>query len=96
MSDKVLVDVADAILLLRGHGAVTTGCDMEQSRLNWVALAAFGPDYKGIPDESMDEFAVGQAAMSQAPHLARPLANMPPIPMGGVWKYYTELVSKDL
>lgn len=94
-------------LLLRGHGAVTTGRNMEQSvmnmlhleeqsRLNWVALAAFGPDYKGIPDENMDEFAAGQAAMSQAPHLARPLANMPPIPMGGVWKYYTELVSGDL
>ena len=32
----------------------------------------------------------------QAPHLARPLANMPPIPMGGVWRYYTEFVSKDL
>ncbi len=95
------------VLLLRGHGAVTTGRNMEQSvmnmlhleeqsRLNWVALAAFGPDYKGIPDENMDEFAAGQAAMSQAPHLARPLAHMPPIPMGGVWKYYTELVSQDL
>ena len=28
--------------------------------------------------------------------ITRPLANMPPIPMGGVWKYYSELVSKDL
>ena len=60
-----------ALLLECGHGAVTTGRNMEQSvmnmlhsmeeqsrtRLNWVALAAFGPDYKGIPDENMDEFA---------------------------------------
>ena len=94
-------------LLLRGHGAVTTGRNLEQSvmnmlhleeqsRLNWVALTAFGPDYKGIPDESMDEFAAGQAAMREAPHLARPLANMPPVLIGGVWKYYTEVVSKDL
>ncbi len=98
---------SSSTLLLRGHGAVTSGRNLEasvmnmlhleeQSRLNWVALAAFGPDYQGIPDESMDEFAAGQAAMRQAPHLAGPLANMPPVTVGGVWKYYTELVSQDL
>ena len=95
------------VLLLRGHGAVTAGRNLEasvmamlhleeQSRLNWVALAAFGPDYKGIPEENMDEAAAGSAAMRQAPHLAGPLSNMPPIPAGGVWKYYTDLVSRDL
>lgn len=94
-------------LLLRGHGAVTTGRTLEQSvmnmlhleeqsRLNWYALAAFGPGYQSIPDENMDEFASGQAAMRHAPHLAGPLAHMPPVLVGGVWKYYTELVSKDL
>ena len=95
------------VLLLQGHGAVTTGRNLEQSvmnmlhleeqsRLNWVALTAFGPDYKGIPADNMDEFAAGQAAMREAPHLARPLANMPPVLVGGVWKYYTEVVSGDL
>lgn len=95
------------VLLLRGHGAVTAGRNLEQSvmhmlhleeqaRLNWVALAAFGPDYKGIPAENMDEFAAGYAAMGEAPHLAGPFASMPPVTVGGVWKYYTELVSKDL
>ena len=94
-------------LLLRGHGAVTTGNSLEQSvmnmlhleeqsRLNWYALSAFGPDYKGIPADNMDEFAAGQAAMRQAPHLATPLANMPPVLVGGVWKYYSDLVSADL
>ena len=98
---------ASNVVLLRGHGAITAGRNLEasvmsmlhleeQSRLNWVALAAFGPDYKGIPDENMDEAAAGSAAMRQAPHLAGPLANMPPVAVGGVWKYYTELVSQDL
>ncbi len=98
---------ASNVVLLRGHGAVTAGRNLEasvmsmlhleeQSRLNWVALAAFGPDYKGIPAENMDEAAAGSAAMRQAPHLAVPLANMPPVLVGGVWKYYTDLVSKDL
>ena len=68
----------------------------EQSRLNWYALTAFGPGYRGIPDEDMDEFAAGQAAMAQAPHLAGPLAQMPPVLVGGVWKYYAERVSGDL
>ena len=98
---------ASNVVLLRGHGAVTAGRNLEasvmsmlhleeQARLNWVALAAFGPDYKGIPAENMDEAAAGSAAMRQAPHLAVPLANMPPVLVGGVWKYYTDLVSKDL
>ncbi len=98
---------ASDVMLLRGHGAITAGRNLEasvmnmlhleeQSRLNWIALSAFGPDYQGIPDESMDEFATGQAAMRQAPHLAGPLANMPPVTVGGVWKYYTDLVSQDL
>ena len=98
---------ASNIVLLRGHGAVTAGRNLEasvmsmlhleeQARLNWVALAAFGPDYKGIPADNMDEAAAGSAAMRQAPHLAVPLANMPPVLVGGVWKYYTDLVSKDL
>ena len=75
-------------LLLRGHGAVTTGNSLEQSvmnmlhleeqsRLNWYALSAFGPDYKGIPADNMDEFAAGQAAMRQAPHLATPSPTCP-------------------
>ena len=98
---------ASNVVLLRGHGAVTAGRNLEasvmsmlhleeQARLNWVALAAFGPDYKGIPAENMDEAAAGSAAMRQAPHLAVPIANMPPILAGGVWKYYTDLVSKDM
>ena len=98
---------ASNVVLLRGHGAVTAGRNLEasvmsmlhleeQARLNWVALAAFGPDYKGIPADNMDEAAAGSAAMRQAPHLAVPLANMPPVLVGGVWKYYTDLVSKDL
>ena len=98
---------ASNVVLLRGHGAVTAGRNLEasvmsmlhleeQARLNWVALAAFGPDYKGIPTENMDEAAAGSAAMRQAPHLAVPMANMPPVLVGGVWKYYTDLVSKDM
>ena len=34
--------------------------------------------------------------MRQAPHLVTPLANMPPVLVGGVWKYYSDLVSADL
>ena len=95
------------VCLLRGHGAVTAGRSLEasvmnmlhleeQARLNWIALCAFGPDYSGTPEADMDEFAAGQAAMREAPHLARPLAHMPPIPVGGVWKYYTDLAAEGL
>jgi len=52
-------------LILRGHGAVTTGNSLEQSvmamlhleeqaRLNWYAYCAVGRDYDGIPDADMD------------------------------------------
>lgn len=54
-----------AVLLL-GHGAVTAGASIsesistmlqleEQARLNYLALAAVGPDHPHIPDELLDE-----------------------------------------
>ncbi|MBL75522.1 MAG: hypothetical protein CL763_01125 [Chloroflexi bacterium] len=95
------------VMLLQGHGAVTTGNNLEnsvmnmlhleeQSRLNWYALCAFGPNYKGIPEPSMDEFAAGFSEMRNAPHLATPLRNMPTVHVGGVWKYYTDLAASAL
>lgn len=94
-------------VLLRGHGAATVGRNMEQAvmnmlhleeqaRMNWYAYCAMGAAYQGIPEEDMDEFAAGMAAMSQIPHLAGPIARgsgpnaQRP---GGVWAYYSQIVN---
>jgi ribulose-5-phosphate 4-epimerase/fuculose-1-phosphate aldolase len=92
--------------LLRGHGAVTTGTRLEQSvmnmlqleeqaKRNWYAYCAAGPDYKGIPEADIVE-AYAQPTLADLPHFAggpRATGNAGP---GGAWKYYTQLVSKDL
>ncbi len=96
--------------LLRGHGAVTAGKSLEdavmtmlhleeQSRLNWYAYCAAGPNYNGIPDADMDEFAAGFRGMREQPHLKGPLSRFTvggPGQPGGVWAYYSDIVSKDM
>ena len=97
-------------VLLRGHGAVTAGRSLEeavmhmlhledQARLNWYARCAAGPDYPSIPEADMDEFAEGFRGMREQPHLKGPLSHGVRSGSdvgGGVWVYYTDMVSKDL
>ncbi len=97
-------------VLLRGHGAATTGRNMEaavmtmlqleeQARMNWYAYCAVGKDYKGIPVEELDEHAVAFANMGNLPHLKGPLSQGAAPGAGGrpggVWAYYSQLVSKN-
>ena len=97
-------------VLLRGHGAVTAGSSLEQAvmhmlhledqaKLNWYARCAAGPDFNGIPDADMDEFAQGFRGMREQPHLKGPLSagvRSGSDLGGGVWVYYSSIVSKDL
>jgi ribulose-5-phosphate 4-epimerase/fuculose-1-phosphate aldolase len=116
LSDEDGMGVVEAMgsrpaVLLRGHGAATVGKNMEeavmnmlqleeQARMNYYAFCALGRDYKGIPPEDMDEFAVGFRAMGQFPHLKEPLARGAAPGAGGrpggVWAYYAQRVSADL
>lgn len=94
-------------LLLQGHGATTTGDNLEeavmhmlrleeQARMNYYALSAMGPDYPSIPDALIDEMS-GRTPLSELPHFKEPLARVAGRPrVGGVWQYYCAEVSKDL
>jgi len=93
-------------VLLRGHGAVTTGRSMEESvtnmlelekqaRLNWYALCAFGPDYPCIEEEMFIENAA-RPSFEDEPHFKETMATRRRVGRGGMWAYYSELVSKDL
>jgi L-fuculose-phosphate aldolase len=98
-------------VMLRGHGAAATGRNMEaavmtmlqleeQARMNWYAYCAVGKDYKGIPTEELDEHAVAFANMKDLPHLKGPLSRGAAPGAGGrpggVWAYYSQLVSQHL
>jgi len=95
------------VLLLQGHGATTTGNDLEESvmhmlqleeqaRMNYYALSALGPDYPAIPDTLIAEMS-GRTPLAELPHFKDPIGRASRAPrVGGVWQYYTAEVSKDL
>ncbi len=95
--------------LLRGHGVVCTGRNMEravmtalnleeQARMNWYAYCAKGENYSGIPQAEIDYAKSAFADMSKLPHLAGPLSQGAAPGAGGrpggVWAHYTELVKE--
>jgi L-fuculose-phosphate aldolase len=91
-------------VLLRGHGAAVTGRNMEaavmtmlqleeQAKMNWYAYCAMGKDYQGIPAVEIDEHAAAFASMRDLPHLKGPLSHATSGRPGGVWAYYTSIVS---
>jgi ribulose-5-phosphate 4-epimerase/fuculose-1-phosphate aldolase len=94
-------------LLLQGHGATTTGDDLEeavmhmlqleeQARLNYYALSALGPNYPSIPEALIAEMS-GRTPLAELPHFKEPIARASREPrIGGIWQYYTAEVSKDL
>lgn len=94
-------------LLLQGHGATTTGNDLEeavmhmlqleeQARMNYLALSVMGPNYRTIPESLIAEMS-GRTPLAELPHFQEPMARAPGQPrVGGVWQYYTTEVSKDL
>jgi ribulose-5-phosphate 4-epimerase/fuculose-1-phosphate aldolase len=101
-----LIDGFKAVLL-RGHGATTTGSTLEeavmhmlhleeQARMNYYALSALGPEYPSLPPALLDE-ARARGPMAELPHFREPFARAQGQPrVGGLWQYYTAQVSQDL
>ncbi len=92
--------------LLRGHGAVTTGQNLEQSvmnmlhleeqaRMNWYAFCAMGPDHAGIPEADIVE-ARSQPTIADLEHFVGGPAIRGGAGGGGAWRYFTHLVTQDL
>lgn len=93
-------------VLLRGHGAATTGKTLEESvmtmlqleeqaRFNYYAYSAAGPDHDYISDELINEM-TDRPKLSELPQFAELLRGGAPPRVGGVWQYYTKVVTKDL
>ena len=94
-------------VLLRGHGATTTGESLEeavmnmlqleeQAKMNYYGLSALGPDYPSLPLEYVDEMH-NRTPMGELPHFQEAFARAKGQPrVGGLWQYYTAQVSQDL
>jgi len=107
-SDEEGMEVANLIggskaVLLRGHGATTTGADLEeavmnmlqleeQAKMNWYACCAGGMDHAVIPDDNIEEIAA-RTPLRELPHFRDVMRQGQPR-IGGVWAYYSELVSR--
>ena len=100
---------SESAALLRGHGAVCTGRNMEQAvmtmlnleeqaRMNYYAYCAVGDGYEGIPDGEIEDAHAAFATMAELPHLKGPLSRGAAPGAGGrpggVWAHYTELVKE--
>ena len=60
-----------------------------------------GPGYKGVPEAEQDGFAAGMRGLAEQPHLKGPISRSRrprggPGQPGGVWAYYSALVSADM
>lgn len=99
---KLLAD--GDIVLLFGHGAVTTGTSVEQSvtrmaqlehqaEYNYMAYAAAGKDHPYIPDNLVDEI---RNRRPEPPHFQRRIDQVGPPKYTGIWYYYSEVVSADM
>jgi ribulose-5-phosphate 4-epimerase/fuculose-1-phosphate aldolase len=93
-------------ILFRGHGAATTGKSPEESvmtmlqleeqaRFNYYAFSAMGADHPYIEDDRINEM-TDRPKLSELPQFAELLKDAGPPRVGGVWQYYTKVVSKDL
>lgn len=109
-SDEEGMDLAgllgnQKVILLQGHGAVTTGKTLaesvmsmvqleEQARMNYLAYCAAGPGHARVPDELIDEM-TDRPPLHELPHFRDVLQGRPPV-RGGIWNYRVESVSQDL
>lgn len=84
-------------LLMRGHGAVTTGASLseavlgmaqleEQARMNYLAYCAEGPQYAHLPEELLAEM-VGRSPLHEQPHFRDVLKGRAPR-REGIWSYH--------
>ena len=87
---------------MQGHGAVTTGKDLEESvtamlqleeqaRMNYLAYSAAGRDYPKIPLDLVDAMS-NRTPLHELPHFRDVLAGREP-QRGGIWAYRVARVS---
>jgi len=91
-------------ILLRGHGAVTTGAGLseavmgmahleEQAQMNYLAYCAQGKDYAFLPGELLDEM-INRPPLSQQPHFKDVLKGREPN-RDGTWNYQKKTATRD-
>jgi L-fuculose-phosphate aldolase len=91
-------------ILLRGHGAVTTGKSLseavmgmarleEQARMNYLAYCAQGKDYTYLSDDLLDEM-VNRTPLYEQPHFKDVLKGRPPV-RDGIWNYQKRAASRN-
>ena len=100
-SDAEGMEVANVLgdshaMLLRGHGAVTTGSSLseavmgmaqleEQAQLNYFAYCAQGKDHTYLSDDLLDEM-LNRTPLYEQPHFKDVLKGRPP-QRDGIWNY---------
>ena len=95
----------EAIVLLQGHGAVTTGTTVsesvmsmmqleEQARMNYLAYCAEGPDYSHLPNELVEEMD-NRIPLHELPHFSEVLQGREP-QRDGIWNYWVVTASADI
>ena len=108
-SDAEGIEVATLLgdspaMLLRGHGAVTTGSDLseavmgmaqleEQAQLNYLAYCAQGKDYTCLPNDLLDEM-VNRTPLYEHPHFKDVLKGRP-AQRDGIWNYQKRAASRE-
>ena len=108
-SDAEGVDVASLLgdspaMLLRGHGAVTTGNSLseavmgmaqleEQARMNYLAYCAEGKDYTYLKDDVLDEM-LHRTPLYEHPHFKDVLKGRP-AQRDGIWNYHKRAASRN-
>jgi ribulose-5-phosphate 4-epimerase/fuculose-1-phosphate aldolase len=94
-----------SVIILQGHGAVTTGDSLaqsvtamlqleEQARMNYYAYCAMGREHPSIADELIDEM-TNRPALHTLPHFQEVLQGKAP-QRDGIWNYRVSRVSADL
>jgi len=91
-------------MLLRGHGAVTTGNSLseavmgmaqleEQARMNYLAYCAEGKDYTYLKDDVLDEM-LHRTPLYEHPHFKDVLKGRP-AQRDGIWNYQKRAASRN-
>jgi L-fuculose-phosphate aldolase len=108
-SDAEGMEVANLLgesraMLLRAHGAVTTGSSLseavmgmaqleEQARMNYLAYCAEGKDYTHLKDDVLDEM-LNRTPLYEHPHFKDVLKGRP-AQRDGIWNYQKRAAAED-
>jgi ribulose-5-phosphate 4-epimerase/fuculose-1-phosphate aldolase len=108
-SDAEGMEVANLLgesraMLLRGHGAVTTGNTLseavmgmaqleEQAQMNYLAYCAQGKNYTHLEDDLLDEM-LNRTPLYEHPHFKDVLKGRP-AQRDGIWNYQKRAATRD-